>query len=99
MQNANLFTRHDTLLGICEGAGEDLRISPNLIRAGFALGLFFNPVAAIATYVGLGVLVLATRLIFPVAKRPAPEQPSATVTPLPQAQAGAEPAPIERLAA
>jgi len=98
MQTTNLFTRHDTILGICEGLGQDLRINANLIRASLALGLFFNPLATVATYSGLGVLVLATRLLFPVAKRPAAEQPSATVTALPQPRAEA-PAELDRLAA
>ena len=44
------------------------------------------------------VLVLATRLLFPVAKRTTEEQPSATVTPLPQPRAEAPTEP-ERLAA
>jgi phage shock protein C len=100
MQSASLFTRHDTLLGICEGLGEDLRINSNLIRAALAFGLFFNPVAAVATYLGLGVLVLTTRLTFPVAKRPVTEgaQPSATITPLPQLRAEVATEP-DRLAA
>lgn len=98
MQTETLFNRHDTMLGICEGLGDDLRINSNLIRVAFALGLFFNPVAAIAAYLGAGVLVLATRLLFPVAKRPAEEQTSATLIDLPQPRAEA-PAELERLAA
>jgi len=98
MQTTNLLTRHDTILGICEGLAQDLRINANLIRATLALGLFFNPLAAVATYLGLGVLVLATRLLFPVAKRPIQEEPSATITALPQPRREAS-AQIERLAA
>ncbi len=61
----NLFTRDDTFFGVCEGLGEDLRIPSNLLRAAFALGLFFNPQAVVITYFGLGALVLVSRLIFP----------------------------------
>lgn len=59
----NLFTRDDTFFGVCEGLGQDLRINPNLIRVAFAVGVYLNPVAAVAAYFGLGILVLATRLL------------------------------------
>lgn len=61
----NLFTRNDTLLGVCEGLGEDLGINPTWLRIAFAVPLIWNPVAAIAAYLAAGVIVLATRLIFP----------------------------------
>jgi phage shock protein C len=59
----NLFTRDDTFFGVCEGLGQDLRINPNLIRVAFAVGVYLNPVAAVAVYFGLGILVLATRML------------------------------------
>jgi phage shock protein PspC (stress-responsive transcriptional regulator) len=59
----NLFTRDDTFFGVCEGLGQDLRINPNLFRVAFAVGVYLNPVAAFAAYFGLGILVLATRLL------------------------------------
>lgn len=66
MQNqGNLLTRDDTFLGVCEGIGEDLRIPSNLLRAAFAIGLFFSPTGSIAAYLALGLLVLASRLAFP----------------------------------
>ena len=61
----NLFTRDDTFFGVCQGIGEDLGFSPNLLRLAFAVGVFFNPVGAIAGYMVLGMVVLATRLLFP----------------------------------
>lgn len=61
----SLFAREDTFLGICEGLGEDLGISPNLLRLSFVPLLYFYPVVAIAAYFGAGVLVLGTRLLFP----------------------------------
>ena len=69
----NLFTRDDTFFGVCEGLGQDLGVPSNLLRIGFALALFFNPVVTIATYFGLGALVLATRLAFPARGRMAKE--------------------------
>ena len=65
----NLFTRDDTFFGVCEGLGEDLRIPSNLLRVGFAVAFFFNPVLVVASYFGLGVLVLATRLLSPDPRR------------------------------
>lgn len=75
-QQRNLITRDDTFLGVCEGLGEDLGIHGNVFRAGFAVALFFSPVATIAAYFGLGLLVLATRLMAPNPKRaPQPAEP------------------------
>jgi phage shock protein PspC (stress-responsive transcriptional regulator) len=67
MQNdqSNLLTRSDTFFGVCEGLGEDLGIHPNFFRLGLAGCLFWNPLAAVAAYAALGVLVLLTRLLFP----------------------------------
>jgi phage shock protein C len=82
----NLFTRDDTFLGVCEGLGQDLRINPNLIRVAFAVGVYLNPVAAVAVYFGLGILVLATRMLVREPRRPstadapAPEQAVAAET-------------------
>lgn len=70
MQTANLLTREDTFLGICQGAGEDLRIPPNLIRLTFAGSLFFNPVATLGAYLSLGVVVAFTRWLFPANRSP-----------------------------
>lgn len=79
----SLFARDDTFFGICEGLGEDLGINPLFIRLIFVFALFFNPAMTIAAYFGTGVLVLASRLVFP---RPRLASPS------PQAEAPAAPA-------
>ena len=68
-QNASLFTRDDTMLGICQGVGEDLGFNPNWLRAALALGLFFSPWGTISAYLALGVVVLASRLLFPARGR------------------------------
>ncbi len=67
----NLFTRDDTMLGICEGLGEDLGFNPNWLRAALGAGLIWNPLATVAVYLGLGVLVLFTRLVMPNPRRAA----------------------------
>jgi phage shock protein PspC (stress-responsive transcriptional regulator) len=65
MRSDNLFTRDDTFLGVCEAIGEDFRISPLLLRLGMTAFLFFNPLAAVATYLGAGILVALSRWIAP----------------------------------
>jgi phage shock protein C len=64
-QKASLFAREDTMLGICQGVGEDLGFNPNWIRIALAFGLFLSPVGTISAYAALGVAVLASRLIWP----------------------------------
>jgi phage shock protein PspC (stress-responsive transcriptional regulator) len=68
----NLFTRDDTIFGVCQGLGEDLGFNPNWLRVAFAVLLYLNPMGAIAGYFGLGVIVLATRLIIREPRRAAP---------------------------
>ena len=67
----SLIMRDDTLLGVCQGIGEDFGFSPNWLRIIFAAVLIWNPVAAFAAYLGLGVVVAIARLLFPNPK-PAP---------------------------
>ena len=55
----------DSLFGICQAAGEDLHISPFFLRVGLIALLFFGPGLALGAYAGLGVLVGASRLLFP----------------------------------
>jgi len=60
-----LLNRSDTLLGVCEGLGRDLGIQPNILRIAFGVGLMWNPVFVVATYLALGVAVYGARLLFP----------------------------------
>jgi phage shock protein C len=62
--------RSHTVLGVCEGLGEDSGIPPILFRLAFAGAIFWNPAAAAGAYLGLGLIVLATRLLFPAPRRP-----------------------------
>jgi phage shock protein C len=67
----NLLTRDDTILGVCQGLGEDLGFNPLWLRIAFAVLLYLNPVGAIAGYFGLGAVVLISRLLVPNRRRPA----------------------------
>jgi phage shock protein C len=82
---ASLFAREDTFLGICEGLGEDTGLPPLALRLALALTLFWSPMAAIGAYLALGVVVLASRLLFP--DRRAAAEPVVT----PKAHNDAEP--------
>jgi phage shock protein PspC (stress-responsive transcriptional regulator) len=64
--------RHDTVLGVCEAIGQDFGFNPLWLRLAFIAPIFFAPYVALAAYLGLGVVVAATRLIAP--NKPASQQ-------------------------
>ena len=57
--------RSHTILGVCEAIGEDFGFNPTFLRVPFAVMVLWSPLAAIGGYLGLGVVVLASRLLFP----------------------------------
>jgi len=60
--------RPHTILGVCEAIGEDFGFNPVLLRIPFAAGVLWSPSLTLAAYLGVGVLVLASRLLFPRTK-------------------------------
>ncbi|KTE07088.1 PspC domain-containing protein [Sphingopyxis sp. H115] len=74
-ETTNLFRRRDTFFGICEAVGQDFGFNPLWLRLAFIAPLFFFPVQTFMAYFALGLVVLASRLIFP-AKSAAPAQPA-----------------------
>jgi phage shock protein PspC (stress-responsive transcriptional regulator) len=70
----SLFHREDTILGVCEGIGEDFGFNAHYLRIGLAVFCFFNPLGALALYALLGVAVFAGRRLFP---NPAAATPAA----------------------
>lgn len=60
--------RSHTILGVCEAVGEDFGFNPVLLRIPFAASVIYSPMLAIGAYLALGVVVLASRLLFPRAK-------------------------------
>ncbi|MEA3037690.1 MAG: phage shock protein [Sphingomonadales bacterium] len=68
-ETTNLLLRDDTMLGVCQGLGEDFGFNPIWLRIAFGATLLINPIAVVGTYLGLGVLVATSRLVFP---RPRP---------------------------
>lgn len=73
----NLFTRDDTMFGVCQGIGEDLGFNPNYLRAALPLLLFVFPVATIIGYLLAGLVVFTVHSVMPSkwVERPAPAQP------------------------
>jgi phage shock protein PspC (stress-responsive transcriptional regulator) len=63
--SSNIFRRRDTFFGICEAVGQDFGFNPLYLRLAFIAPLFFFPVQSFAAYFGLGLIVLASRLLFP----------------------------------
>jgi len=73
--------RSHTILGVCEAIGEDFGFDPMWLRVPLAASVLFSIKYAIAGYLLLGVLVLASRLIFPQPKAEAPAT-AVNVTPV-----------------
>jgi phage shock protein PspC (stress-responsive transcriptional regulator) len=70
--------RPHTILGVCEGIGEDFGFNPAWLRIPLAASVVISPTFAIGGYFALGGVVLLSRLLFPRTK-PAPvatEQPA-----------------------
>ena len=67
--SGNLFTRDDTLLGVCEGLGEEFGFHPNVLRIVLASMLLWDPLAAIGGYLTVGVVLMVSRWLIP-ARRP-----------------------------
>ena len=75
----NLVLRHDTILGVCEGIGEEFGFNPNFLRVPFAAGVLWNPLAILGMYLALGAALLVSRWIYPKsspALRPVADRPS-----------------------
>jgi phage shock protein PspC (stress-responsive transcriptional regulator) len=60
--------RSHTILGVCEGIGEDFGFNPIFLRVPFAASVLWSPILAIAAYFAVGAVVLASRLFFPKPK-------------------------------
>lgn len=74
----SLFARDHTILGVCEGLGEDFGFNPVYLRIAFALPLLVNPVAVIGAYLGAGAIVFVSRLLSPNPRPAVRPEPVAT---------------------
>ena len=73
--------RNDTMLGVCAALGEDLGINANYLRVAIGSMVIFNVVWAIGLYLALGVIVGASRLLFPARRVPASHRAAGRPTP------------------
>lgn len=64
---AALPLRSHTILGVCEAIGEDFGFNPVFLRVPLAAVVLYSIPLAAALYLGLGVIVLVSRLLFPKA--------------------------------
>lgn len=64
-EKRNTFHRPDTFFGVCEAIGQDFGFNPLWLRLAFVPPVFFQPAYALAAYIALGLVVLASRLMFP----------------------------------
>jgi phage shock protein C len=71
MPTDNVFLRNDTIFGACQAIGDDFGFNPNYIRVPLAAAMLASPMGAIAFYLGLSVLVLASRMLFRSKEAPA----------------------------
>ena len=57
--------RSHTIFGVCEAIGEDFGFNPILLRVPFAASVLWSPVGAMGAFLGLGLVILGSRLMFP----------------------------------
>jgi phage shock protein C len=75
--------RSHTILGVCEAIGEDFGFNPTWLRVPFAASVLLSPTMAVAAYLAVGLVVLASRLLFPKVKAaPAAETVGAAAGPV-----------------
>jgi phage shock protein C len=80
--------RSDTILGVCEGLGQDLGFNANYLRIALASLVLWDLYAAFGIYLALGVVVAVSRWIAP-APRPAEAPQLAVDTESPAVSANA----------
>lgn len=64
--------RSHTIFGVCEAIGEDFGFNPVFLRVPFAAIVLWSPMIAIGAYLAVGLIVLASRLLFPEHKAAQP---------------------------
>jgi phage shock protein C len=84
--------RDDTLLGVCQSLGEDFGFNPNWLRVALGVALLWIPVATVALYAALAVLLAAARWILPDPRNAT--QPEAEPQPAAAAAEQAEALPL-----
>ena len=60
----------DRLFGICQAVGDSLGFNPVFLRVGLIGILFFSPALMVGAYLGLGIVVGGSHLLFPKPNQP-----------------------------
>jgi phage shock protein C len=68
VNNVALPLRSHTIFGVCEAIGEDFGFNPVFLRVPLSAIVLYNPLIAVGAYLALGLVVLASRLVFPAPK-------------------------------
>ena len=79
VKQAPLPLRPHTILGVCEAIGEDFGFNPTFLRIPFAASVLYSPMWAIGAYLAVGLVVLASRMIFPKPQISEPLKRSETI--------------------
>ncbi|HEV2596147.1 MAG TPA: PspC domain-containing protein [Sphingomicrobium sp.] len=88
VNNVALPLRSHTILGVCEAIGEDFGFNPVFLRVPLSAIVLYNPLIAVGAYFALGVVVLASRLLFPAPKaRSAPQVEAVATDPVTEIEA------------
>ena len=64
-QDVALPLRAHTIFGVCEAISEDFGFNPMWLRVPFGAMVLVSPTMAVGAYLAVGVVVLASRLLFP----------------------------------
>ena len=70
----SLINRSDTLLGVCQGIGEDFGFNPLWLRLALTALLFLYPLVALSLYAALAATVAGSRWLFPNPRVDLPEE-------------------------
>jgi phage shock protein C len=62
--------RGDTMLGVCEGIGQDLGFNPTYLRLVFASLFYFDPAMVVGSYLVLGAGLALARWLYPLPAAP-----------------------------
>ena len=73
--------RGDTMLGVCEGIGQDLGFNPIYLRLVFASLFYFAPAMVIGSYLALGAGLALARWLYPVPAAPVAQAAADSTTP------------------
>ena len=69
----------DRLFGICQTVGDSLGFNPVFLRVGLIGILFFSPALMVGAYLGLGLVVGGSHLLFP---KPGQSEPQSAGKPV-----------------